>query len=147
MGLEDFLKQYKRIAVDTNVFISVFAQEPLGERVIPIIDAAANKETHEMIASVLTFSECAVGPYRDGNWAALDQIKLMFQMPNLTVYPMEDIVAEETARIRAVYGFKTPDAIIAATAIVFEAEVLLTNDYRLAAIKEIPVVKLSDLVK
>ena len=38
-----------------------------------------------------------------------------------------------------------PDAIIAATAIVHEAEVLLTNDHRLASIKEIPVVKLDEL--
>src|SRR6266540_5910325 len=131
MGLKDFLKQYKRIAVDTNVFISVFAQEPSGEKVVSIIDATANKGTHEMITSVLAFSECAVKPYREGNWMALDQVKLMFQMPNLTVYPMDDIVAEEAARLRAVYNFKMPDAIIAATAIVYKAEVLLTNDYRL----------------
>jgi predicted nucleic acid-binding protein len=143
MGLKDFLNQYKRIAIDTNVFISVFAQEPLGEKVIPIIDAVANKKTHEMITSVLAFSECAVKPYREGNWSALDQVKLMFQMPNLLVCPMDDIVAEEAARLRAVYGFKMPDAIIVATAIVHNAKVLLTNDHR--CIKEIPVVKLNEL--
>jgi predicted nucleic acid-binding protein len=58
---------------------------------------------------------------------------------------MDDIVAEETARLRAVYGFKMPDAIIVATAIVHNAKVLLTNDHRLASIKEIPVVKLNEL--
>ncbi len=101
MGLADFLKQYKRIALDTNVFISVFTQESLGKNVLPIIDATANKGTHEMITSVLAFSECAVGPYKEGNWPMLDQVKLMFQMPGLTVYAMDETVAEEAARLRA----------------------------------------------
>jgi predicted nucleic acid-binding protein len=145
MGLADFLKQYKRIALDTNVFISVFAQEPLGKNVLPIIDATANQGTHEMITSVLAFSECAVGPYKEGNWPMLDQVKLMFQMPGLTVCAMDETIAEEAARLRAIYNFKMPDAIIVATAIAHEAEVLLTNDHRLASMKEIPVVKLDEL--
>lgn len=145
MGVKDLLAQYRTIAIDTNILISVFAREPLGEKVVPIIDAVANKRTHKFIASVLSFSECAVLPYREGNWAALDQIKLMFQMPNLTVYTMGEVVAEEAARVRAVYNLKMPDAIIAATAIVHGADVLLTNDRLLAGIKEIPVSLLETL--
>jgi predicted nucleic acid-binding protein len=145
MEIAEFLRQFRRIGVDTNVLISVFAQERLGAKVVPIIDAVANKGTHEFIASVLTFSECAVLPYREGNWAALDQLKLMFQMPNLTVYPMNEVVAEEAARIRGVYNLKMPDAIIAATAIVHRADVLLTNDHSLAVVKEIQVVSPEDL--
>jgi len=145
VGVKDFLARYRTIAIDTNVFISVFSREPLGEKVVPIIDAVANKGTHKFIASVLSFAECAVLPYREGNWAALDQIKLMFQMPNLTVRPMDEVVAEEAARVRAVYNFKMPDAIITATAIVHGADVLLTNDRLLAGIKEIPVSLLETL--
>jgi predicted nucleic acid-binding protein len=145
MDIGEFLQQFRRIGIDTNVLISVFAQETLGEKVVPIIDAVANKGTHEFIASVLTFSECAVLPYREGNWAALDQVKLMFQMPNLTVFPMDERVAEEAARVRGVYNLKMPDAIIAATAIVHGADVLLTNDHSLAVIKEIQVVRPEDL--
>ena len=143
--MKDFLQCYKRIAVDTNVLIAVFAQEPIGEKVVPLIDAVANQGTHELIASVLTFSECAVRPYKEGNWAALDQVKLMFQMPNLAVYPMDEIVAEEAARLRAVYNYKMPDAIVVATAIIYEADIFLTNDYRLANNKELPTVKLDEL--
>ncbi len=145
MDIAEFLRQFRRIGIDTNVLISVFAQENLGQKVVPIIDAVANKGTHEFIASVLTFSECAVLLYREGNWAALDQVKLMFQMPNLTVYPIDEIVAEEAARVRGVYNLKMPDALIAATAIVHRADVLLTNDRSLAIIKEIQVVSPEDL--
>ena len=145
MGVEDLLKTYRRIALDTNVFISVFAQEPLGEKVLPLIEAAADKGTHELISSVLVFAECAVKPYREGNWPALDQVKLMLQMPNLTLYPMDEAVAEEAARLRAAYNCKMPDAIIVATAIVHDADVFLTNDHRLKAITELPVVTLDEL--
>jgi predicted nucleic acid-binding protein len=145
VGLEEFLRQYKRIAIDTNVLIAVFAHGPLGERVVPLIDVVANKGTHQFVVSVLAFAECAVKPYKEGNWLALDQVKLMFQMPNLTAYAIDETVAEEAARLRAVYGFKMPDAIIIATAVIHKADVLLTNDYHLASTKEIPVVKLDEL--
>lgn len=145
MDIAEFLRLFRRIGIDTNILISVFAQESLGEKIVPIIDAVANKGTHEFVASVLTFSECAVLPYREGNWAALDQVKLMFQMPNLIVYPIDEVVAEEAARIRGLYNLKMPDAIIAATAVVRKADVLLTNDRSLAVIKEIQVVSPGDL--
>lgn len=145
MDLAEFLRQFRRIGIDTNILISVFAQESLSEKIVPIIDAVANKGTHEFVTSVLTFSECAVLPYREGNWAALDQVKLMFQMPNLTVYAIDEVVAEEAARIRGVYNLKMPDAIIVATAVVHKADVLLTNDRSLTVIKEIQVVSPEDL--
>lgn len=145
MGIGNFLQNYKCAALDTNVFIALFAREVLGEKAVPLIDAAANQGKLELIASVLAFAECVVKPYREGNWMALDQIKLMFQMPHLTVCPVDDRIAEEAARIRAVYNFKMPDTIHLATAIIQQADVFLTNDYQLAAIKEIPVIKLEDL--
>ncbi len=145
MGLDDFLKKYHKIAIDTNVLISLFAKEPLGEVVFKLVDVVANQGTHELVTSILAFSECIVKPYRDANWAALDQIKLMFQMPNLKVVLIDEIIAEEAARIRAVYNFKMPDAMIIATAIISEVDVFLTNDLQLLSLKEIPVVKLSEL--
>jgi len=145
MRVADFLAEYKNIAFDTNVFIVVFAQEPLGAKVLPIIDAVGNRETHAIWTSVLAFSECSVRPYRYANWTALDQVKLMFQMPNLTAYPIDEVIAEEAAKLRASYNLKMPDALIAATAIVMGADVLLTNDYKLSTIKEIPVVRLDEL--
>ncbi|MDD3023092.1 MAG: PIN domain-containing protein [Syntrophomonadaceae bacterium] len=145
MGIESFMQSNNRIAFDTNVFIALFSHAPLGEKVVPLIDAAANQGRLELLASVMSFAECAVKPYQEGNWGALDQIKLMFQMPHLTIYPVDGRVAEEAARLRAVYNFKVPDAIHLATAIIHQAEVFLTNDYRLTVIKEIPVMKLEEL--
>jgi predicted nucleic acid-binding protein len=145
MGIGEILRRYKRIAVDTNVFIAVLAGEAQGEKILPLIEAVADKGTHEMITSVLSFAECAVKPYRDANWLALDQVRLMFLMPNLKMQPMDGVVAEEAARLRGIYGFKMPDAIVAATAVVSEAEALLTNDRQLTVLKEIAVLTFDDL--
>ena len=43
MGIESFLQNNKCIALDTNVFIALFAREVLGKKVVPLIDAAANQ--------------------------------------------------------------------------------------------------------
>jgi predicted nucleic acid-binding protein len=55
-------------------------------------------------------------------------------------------VAEGAARIRARYGFRTPDAIQLASAQVAGARVFVTNDVRLRSFAELPVVVLSDHV-
>jgi predicted nucleic acid-binding protein len=68
----------------------------------------------------------------------------MFHMPNLIVYPMDEVVAEEAARIRGTYNLKMPDAIIAATAVVHKVDVLLTNDRSLTVVKEIQMVSPED---
>ena len=47
MGINDLLRKYKRFALDTNAFIAVFAEEPTGEKVLPLIEAAADNNTHE----------------------------------------------------------------------------------------------------
>jgi predicted nucleic acid-binding protein len=58
---------------------------------------------------------------------------------------VNEIVAEEAARLRAIYNLKMPDAIVISKAIIYEADVLLTNDHRLASVKEIQVIKLAEL--
>ncbi len=57
---------------------------------------------------------------------------------------MDEVVAEETARTKGVYN-PMPDAIIAATAVVYKADVLLTNDRPLTVVKEIQVVSPEEL--
>ncbi len=54
-------------------------------------------------------------------------------------------VAKEAAKIRAKYNLKTPDAIQLATAIIFGADLFLTNDGRLKPVTEIEIVVLSEV--
>ncbi len=58
-------------------------------------------------------------------------LKALFD--SLAIVPLDDAVKEETIRLRRQYRIKTPDAIIAATALT-QAAALLTNDDRLRRI-------------
>ncbi|MGE5370590.1 MAG: type II toxin-antitoxin system VapC family toxin [Solirubrobacterales bacterium] len=51
----------------------------------------------------------------------------------------------EAARLRAVYNFKMPDPIHLATAIIHQADVFLTNDHRLASVRQLVIKKLDEL--
>jgi uncharacterized protein len=48
-------------------------------------------------------------------------------------------VVDLATRIRAQYGFKTPDALHLAAAILSDCDVFLTNDYRLDRFNEVAI--------
>ena len=70
---------------------------------------------------------------------------VLLDNPSLELYAIDDEIAEEAARIRAEYRFKTPDAIQLAVAKLKRAEVFITNDEKLQRFKEINVVVLKNL--
>jgi predicted nucleic acid-binding protein len=60
--------------------------------------------------------------------------------------PVNLALWERAARIRASTGLKTPDALHAATVLVMECDLFVTNDPGFRRVKELPVVVLKDLV-
>ena len=64
----------------------------------------------------------------------------------LSIYPLNLIVSEKVAEIKAQYNFKTPDAIQIATAIICGSDYIITNDKAWKKITEIPVIILEDLL-
>ncbi len=64
---------------------------------------------------------------------------------NLSIYPLNLMVSEKVAEIRAQYNFKTPDAIQIATAIVCGSDYIITNNKEWKKIKEVPILILSDM--
>lgn len=68
-------------------------------------------------------------PIRDANLALEKQYKLLFaHFPNLSVVPVDNLVAERATFLRGKYGMKTPDALVIASAIISQADVFVTND-------------------
>ncbi|WP_372633158.1 type II toxin-antitoxin system VapC family toxin [Cohnella sp.] len=95
------------------------------------------------VASSVSLTEILVKPIREGNLTLEKQYKLLFShFPNLTILPVDDMVAERVAYLRGKYNIKTPDALIVATALVANADLFITNDQRLEIVKEIRCVSL-----
>ncbi len=74
----------------------------------------------------------------------------MLSSSSLRLYPLDDLVAEKAAELRAKYygnGFKikTPDAIQIATGILNGAEVFITNDRNLKNVTEIEIAVLDEI--
>ena len=70
--------------------------------------------------------------------------RVLLKSPNMRLLPLGEGVAEEAARIRASYRFKTPDAIQLASAKLSQADIFITNDRKLRRFKEVPMLVLSE---
>ncbi|WP_325176785.1 type II toxin-antitoxin system VapC family toxin [Paenibacillus alkalitolerans] len=140
------LSSFKKVALDTNIFIYVFEQHPeFGEKAKRLLEQI-EEGTYSAIASTISLTEILVKPIRDGNLALEKQYKLLFtHFPNLSVVSVDTIVAERAAFLRGKYGMKTPDALVISCAIIAQADVFVTNDVRLEQVEEIPCKSLAQL--
>ncbi|TCL62078.1 PIN domain-containing protein [Hydrogenispora ethanolica] len=71
---------------------------------------------------------------------------LLKRFPNLTLVEVGDRVAELSAKIRAEYGLKVPDAIFVATGILNQADFFVTNDKQLKIVNKPKVLILEDIL-
>jgi predicted nucleic acid-binding protein len=135
-----------KIALDTNLFIYVFEQHPeYGEKAKAILEHIENGFV-SAVASSVSLTEILIKPIRDGNLTLEKQYKLLFShFPNLTILPIDNVVAERAAYLRGRYNIKTPDALILATALVANADLFITNDQQLETVKEIKCISLRQL--
>ena len=101
---------------------------PVAESILRRIERGKLKG----IISSLVFAELLVPLYRVGNdKAAAGLFSRVADFTNLTVHELDAETAAMAAKLRAEHGLRTPDAIHAATALMTEADGILTNDRQL----------------
>ena len=111
--------------------------------VIALIDSHQAKG----MTSTITLLEVLVLPLREGNKKLADKYKtILLSSTELETCEISNAISERAAVIRAKYGFKTPDSIQLATAIVRKADYFLTNDNALKQVREIKVIVLEDYI-
>jgi predicted nucleic acid-binding protein len=81
--------------------------------------------------SDLVRMECRVMPLRLGNLAKLATFDNFFADPDVHHIPLTPAIFDRAAKIRALYNFKTPDAIHLAAAVESGCDRFLTHDARL----------------
>jgi predicted nucleic acid-binding protein len=89
------------------------------------------------VASDLTRLECRVKPLKDGNADLLQDFDDFFA--TVEIVPLSRDVIDRATEIRAQYGFKTPDSIHLAVAVVSGCDTCLTNDHRLDRFADIAI--------
>ena len=111
------------------------AQGLVADRIV----AAEGDPAGRVLTSQLARLECRMKPLRAGDAALLATYDAFFTRARLEVVDVSATAIDRATELRARYGFKTPDAIHLACAIVARADVFVTGDANLARCTEIPV--------
>jgi predicted nucleic acid-binding protein len=134
------------VGLDTVPLIYFIEQnESYLARVRPFFQAMSQGE-FQVVTSTLTLTEVLVYPLRSGNNALAQQYRdIILDQENLVTMPVSVEISELAARLRATHKLRTPDAIQIATAIQGGATFFLTNDAKLAVVKDLSVLVLENL--
>jgi predicted nucleic acid-binding protein len=115
--------------LDTSVFIY---QLEANARYLPLTDTIFSwleRPDSKAVTSTITMTELLVRPYRDSDDKRVDEFYgLLSTYPNLDWIAPNLEIADAAARLRALHGLRTPDALQAATAEHSGAAGLITND-------------------
>ncbi len=147
MGWVDALKGHT-VGLDTAPLIYFTEQNGAYlEMVDPFFQALGNGEL-QVVTSVMTLLEVLVRPIRDGNLTLAQTYRdFLLNTTNVAIYDISQEIAEDAARLRALYKIRTPDSVQLATAIHEKATFFLTNDIVLASLSNIKILVLDDLKK
>ena len=147
MGLVDEL-QGSRICIDTSPFIYFIEKDPKYLNIIRPIFAEVDAGKIDAVTSTITLLEVLVHPFKTGNESLAEEYReILLHAEGLTTYEIVHEVSELSAKLRAKYTIKTPDAIQIAVGITYGADAFLTNDSDLKKVTEIRVLILEDFLE
>ena len=134
----------KKVFLDTTPLIHYIEGNNIYVEMLSELFSAHSR--CQFITSVITLLEVLVVPLREGNTKLAKQYESILTFAeNINIYEINIQIAKESARLRAQYKIKTPDAIQLATANYCLVDYFLTNDLRLKSIKELNILTLNDL--
>lgn len=125
-----------RFYLDTAPVIYTVEQVPLYAAAV---DTRLSAHDAVLVTSDLTRMECRVKPLRDGNTDLLKDFDDYFEGTVADIIALSREVIDRATEIRAQYGFRTPDAIHLAAAVVSGCNVFLTNDHRLERFTDVTI--------
>ena len=134
------------VYLDASAFIySVERIEPYQALIEPIWQLAqAGRFT--VVSSELVVSEVLVRPLREGNRVAETLFRSLLGANEVRLIAATRSLWEETARLRAETGLKTPDALHAASASQAGCTLFVTNDADFRRVEGLPIAVLNDLL-
>jgi predicted nucleic acid-binding protein len=141
------LARHRRIALDTCVFIYQMERTPRYFDVADAVFTWMERPGSSAVTSTVALTEILVQPYRNANLTqAEDFYSLLTTIPNLEWVAPSLQIANAAAALRAMYRLQTPDALLAATAIFFNASAFITNDPIFARIPDFDTLVLDQLL-
>ncbi|HEY0482311.1 MAG TPA: type II toxin-antitoxin system VapC family toxin [Kofleriaceae bacterium] len=109
----------------------VEAASPFHAAVVRRISVHGAATGAALVTSRLTRLECRTKPLRDADAGLLARYETFFTAQRFRIAEISPAIVEAATNLRAKYGFKTPDAIHLATAILENSDTFLTGDAQL----------------
>ncbi len=133
--------------VDTNSVIYTVERHPLYSPILVPLWNGVAKGTQKVVGSELLIVETLVGTFRTANVQQTSTYEKALYGSDMQLLPITRDILLEAARLRAaIPGLKTPDAIHAATAIVHDCALFVSNDAGFRRIPNFPLVLLDDVL-
>ena len=142
------LSSHTLMALDSMCFIYHFADHPryaqLTNQIFELLETGKNKAT----TSTISVIESLVLPEKQNNQLICYEYEKVFQSyPNLRVLPVDWGISRLTAKLRAKYQFlRTPDAIQISSGLISGCSLFITNDKKLAKVREVTIAILDDYI-
>ena len=137
---------FKKIFIDTAPIIYFLENSSLYMESMGKFFAKCAREHIQIVTSALTVEEYLVFPYSNGEMEYVDNFKKFIEYMNIEVVEIDEVIAEQGAKIRGQYkNFKAMDALQIATAVVKRCDMFFTNDKQLRQEKEIPCMTMEDI--
>ncbi len=147
MGLVDELRGL-RICIDTAPFIYFIEKNPKYLGLLRPFFAEINAGKIDALTSTITLLEVLVLPFKTKNGSLAEKYRdILLYAEGLTTFEIFHEVSELSAKLRAKYSIRTPDAIQIAVGIIYGADAFLTNDSGLKKVSDIRVVILEDFLE
>jgi predicted nucleic acid-binding protein len=99
-----------------------------------------------MLVSAITEAELLVRPMRRKDADAIEKIEDFLSEDGIFVVDVNRAIARRAASLRPVNSISIADAVIMATAIETDCDLVLGNDKRWAAVPGVPFARLDDIV-
>ncbi len=144
--IESILKHYAQTAIDTCMFIYQFEGKNKFSNLTYKIFSKIESGKIAAYCSTLILTEILTLPYRLGKLKEAVEYELLIKtFPNLSITPVNDEIAVNSAIIRAKYNLNTADSIHISTALFNKCPIFITNDFKLKDINEIKIICLEEL--
>ncbi len=117
------------VLLDTNAIIYLVEKTPIwGEKVQTMLRQIS---AQTLWISAISRLECRVKPLREKDASALERWDHFFTLMRDTTVPLDSAVLDKAAELRALYRYRTPDAIVLASAHVARCDMVISSDHAL----------------
>jgi predicted nucleic acid-binding protein len=129
------IEKHRIVGLDTGPLIYLIEDiAPYAALLEPAFELLGGQRMHA-VTSTITLAEILTKPLAEKKYRLVDEIKFTLKsFSTLTLFAIDEKLAEVAALVRARHGIRLPDALQVAAAIQGEATLFITNDKRLKKI-------------